>query len=172
MKAAQKAVATPMRTSARDLDACFFAYRWRSWGGGRRRSGAAQVRGGCMGSWHGVCMTSAWEVHGRCMGCAWVVQGSNRGLSAGAARGANWGRSKCRGRCCEWVRCVGTHGLAPASRALREAERHVVHLRGHRRVCRIRFPMLNRLSQRRLGLQRRLGWQRRVDWRLRAGSAV
>ena len=56
--------------------------------------------------------------------------------------------------------------------ALREAERHVVHLRGHRRVCRIRFPMLNRLSQRRLGLQRRLGWQRRVDWRLRAGSAV
>ena len=83
MKAAQKAAATPMRTNARDLDACFFAYRLRS-GGGRVRSGAWQVRGGCMGSWHGVCMTSrAWEVHytGYSAGC-------ESGLSAGAARGA------------------------------------------------------------------------------------
>ena len=28
MKAAQKAAATPMKTSARELDACFFAYRY------------------------------------------------------------------------------------------------------------------------------------------------
>eukprot|EP00964_Phaeocystis_antarctica_P051094 scaffold29791_cov52-Phaeocystis_antarctica.AAC.3 len=54
MKAAQKTAAAPMRTSARDLDACFFAYRLRS-GGRRVRSGAWQVRGGCMSSWYGVC---------------------------------------------------------------------------------------------------------------------
>ena len=54
MKAAQKAAAAPMRTNARGLDACFFAYRLRS-GGRRVRSGAWQVRGGRMSSWHGVC---------------------------------------------------------------------------------------------------------------------
>ena len=71
MKAAQRAAATPMRTSARDFDTCF-AYRLRSGGASEVRC-IAGAFGGCMGSWHGVCMTSAWEVHGRCMGCAWVV---------------------------------------------------------------------------------------------------
>ena len=49
MKAAQKAAATPMRTSARELDACVFAYRLRSGGLG------------------------AWQVHGRCVAGAWVA---------------------------------------------------------------------------------------------------
>ena len=33
-------------------------------------------------------------------------------------------------------------------------------------------PTLNRLSQRRLGLQRRLGWRRGLDWRFRLASWV
>ena len=81
-----------------------------------------------------------------------------------------------RGRLCREVVHVGWLMEAPLHLhlrdALREAERHVVHLRGHRFARRTRFPTLNRLSQRRLGLQRRLGWRRGLDWRFRLASWV
>ena len=52
MKAAQKAAATLMRTkSARELDACFFAYR----------SGGVRVHGRCMAWVHGM---GAWRGRG------------------------------------------------------------------------------------------------------------
>ena len=51
-----------MRTSARDFD----AYRLRSGGASDEVRCIAGAFGGCIGCWHGVCMTSAWEVHGRC----------------------------------------------------------------------------------------------------------
>jgi hypothetical protein len=59
MKAAQKVAATPMRTSARELEACFFAYRLRS---------------GCMAEVNGVAGFSTGG-RGACGLCAWVVHG-------------------------------------------------------------------------------------------------
>ena len=70
MKAAQKAATTQMRTSARELDACSFAYRLRSGWGSGCMAGAWQVHGvsrtGCAhgGLAHGECVGG---VHGVCM---------------------------------------------------------------------------------------------------------
>ena len=67
-----------------------------------------------------------------------------------------------RGRLCREVVHVGWLMEAPLHLhlrdALREAERHVVYLCGHRLASWIRFPALNRLA-----MQRRLDWQRGVD---------
>ena len=55
MKAAQKAAATPMRTSARKREVCFFAYKLRSGGGGAWRMAA------CMGFRTGPSLPRRWE---------------------------------------------------------------------------------------------------------------
>ena len=58
-----KVAATQMRTSAQELDVCFFAYKLRSGGGGQ---GAWHVRGGCVGCARGVHGGPAQGVHDEC----------------------------------------------------------------------------------------------------------
>ena len=121
MKAAQKAAAKPMRTSARKRELCSFAYNLRT-----RCVCRGGMLGRCMGEVHGVAHAAsrgrvgegrrgrgsdgqcAWEAHGRRMGGAWNPGGESGSAHHRCVAGA-WGthgmRTGCAWRGC-W-RCMG-----------------------------------------------------------------
>ena len=89
----EKAATMQMRTSARELNACFFAYtsvEIRVWGSGCMAGGwhgfsrTGCAHGGLARGVHGECVEGAWE---RCMGNAWVVHWAAEGVSRSGGYG-------------------------------------------------------------------------------------
>ena len=70
MEVAQKAAATPMRTSARKREVCSFAYKLSIRGVGCEGC-LCKCMAGCMGFRTGLARGLARNVHGECMGGAW-----------------------------------------------------------------------------------------------------
>ena len=73
MEVAQKAAATPMRTSARKREVCSFAYKLSIRGVGCEGC-RRWVHGVSHGACTGACTERAWRVHGRCVVGAWEVR--------------------------------------------------------------------------------------------------